>query len=318
MKNRSITYLILLGICSMMAMMQSCQETDDIQSELDSLKDRVKVLEEATSKMNTSVASLQKLMSGSVIVGVTPTTNGYDIELSDGSTIKVYNSEKIDAIIPTLSIDRDGFWQYSTDQGITSHPLLNEQNEPILAVPSNEEGTPIASPKLRVDSKGYWEVSYNEGTSYTPLLDANGDPMKATGGSGNNSVFQSVTYDAAKKALKVVLVSGGEVLYFPVIDTFYLKVLGTQEEQILSLGESRLYEVEQSEVDEAVIQAPEGWNVTLTEQQLTITAPQTSNTIKHETIKIVITSDRNYIRIIPIKVQLLATQSRAGYTEYNV
>lgn len=317
MKNRSITYLILLGICSMMAMMQSCQETDDIQSELDSLKDRVKVLEEATSKMNTSVESLQKLMSGSVIVGVTPTTNGYDIELSDGSTIKVYNSEKIDAIIPTLSIDKDGFWQYTTDQGITFHPLLDEQNKPILAIPSNEEDTPIASPKLRVDSKGYWEVSYNGGTTYIPLLDSNGDQMKATGGSGGNSVFQSVTYDAAKKALKVTLVSGGEALYFPVIDTFYLKVLGTQEEQIFPLGETRLYEVEQSEVAEAVIQAPEGWNVTLTEKQLTITAPQTNNTIKHETIKIVITSDRNYIRIIPIKVQLLTVQFGAGCTAWT-
>lgn len=48
MKNRSITYLLLFGICSMLAIMQSCQKTDDLEADINSLKDRVAALEKAT------------------------------------------------------------------------------------------------------------------------------------------------------------------------------------------------------------------------------------------------------------------------------
>ena len=58
MKNRSITYLLLFGICSMLFVLQSCQETDDLRSEIDSLKNRVQVLEETANQLNTSIESL--------------------------------------------------------------------------------------------------------------------------------------------------------------------------------------------------------------------------------------------------------------------
>ena len=58
MKNRSITYLLLFGICSMLAIMQSCQKTDDLEADINSLKDRVAALEKATEGLNTSFASL--------------------------------------------------------------------------------------------------------------------------------------------------------------------------------------------------------------------------------------------------------------------
>ena len=53
MKNRSITYLLLFGICSMLAIMQSCQKTDDLEADINSLKDRVAALEKATEGLNT-------------------------------------------------------------------------------------------------------------------------------------------------------------------------------------------------------------------------------------------------------------------------
>lgn len=62
MKNRSITYLLLFGICSMLFVLQSCQETDDLRSEIDSLKNRVQVLEETANQLNTSIESLQYLL----------------------------------------------------------------------------------------------------------------------------------------------------------------------------------------------------------------------------------------------------------------
>ena len=68
MENRSITYLLLFGICSMLFVLQSCQETDDLRSEIDSLKNRVQVLEETANQLNTSIESLQYLLNDPVIV----------------------------------------------------------------------------------------------------------------------------------------------------------------------------------------------------------------------------------------------------------
>ena len=117
MKNRSITYLLLFGICSMLAIMQSCQKTDDLEADINSLKDRVAALEKATEGLNTSFASLQALMQkNKVIIGITPTKDGlgYLLELSDGTSIKVMESEAVQASVPEFSVDEEGYWIYKT------------------------------------------------------------------------------------------------------------------------------------------------------------------------------------------------------------
>ena len=115
MKNRSIIYLLLFGICSMLAIMQSCQKTDDLEADINSLKDRVAALEKATEGLNTSFASLQALMQkNKVIIGITPTKDGlgYLLELSDGTSIKVMESEAVQASVPEFSVDEEGYWIY--------------------------------------------------------------------------------------------------------------------------------------------------------------------------------------------------------------
>ena len=126
MKNRSITYLLLFGICSMLAIMQSCQKTDDLEADINSLKDRVAALEKATEGLNTSFASLQALMQkNKIIIGITPTKDGlgYLLELSDGTSIKVMESEavgkvgsKIQCSIPIflIAILQSGKQQFGT------------------------------------------------------------------------------------------------------------------------------------------------------------------------------------------------------------
>ncbi len=117
MENRSITYLLLFGICSMLAIMQSCQKTDDLEADINSLKDRVAALEKATEGLNTSFASLQALMQkNKVIIGITPTKDGlgYLLELSDGTSIKVMESEAVQASVPEFSVDEEGYWIYKT------------------------------------------------------------------------------------------------------------------------------------------------------------------------------------------------------------
>lgn len=131
MKNRSITYLLLFGICSMLAIMQSCQKTDDLEADINSLKDRVAALEKATEGLNTSFASLQALMQkNKVIIGITPTKDGlgYLLELSDGTSIKVMESEAVQASVPEFSVDEEGYWIYKTSNN-TNFKYLPEPME---------------------------------------------------------------------------------------------------------------------------------------------------------------------------------------------
>ena len=307
MKNRSITYLLFGYICYMLFSLHSCNEIDDLQTDADQLKDRVAKLEEAITKVNASANSLQYLLSDKQIVGITPIDKGYKVEMSDGQTITVLSGEDVEHLLPLLSISEDGYWMYSMN-GETSQYLLDPDGNPIKAFPTNSEGNPISSPLIRISTDGYWQVSYDGGQSYDYILD-NGEKMPALPGTGSNSIFNTVKYDSETKELKVTLKTAPDTeLSFPVIDTFYLNVKGTENEQVFPLSETRHYEVEQSDIEEATIQAPQGWKVTLSETELSITAPDKTDVERQETIRIIITSPKKYIRILPIRVKLLTSK----------
>ena len=327
MKNRSITYLLLFGICSMLFVLQSCQETDDLRSEIDSLKNRVQILEETANQLNTSIESLQYLLNDPVIVGITPIKNGYTVELSDGKSITVMSGEAVNALVPSLSVDNEGYWIYSIDGGITYMPLKDANGNKIYAIPTSKPSdpdkpaTPIQSPKLKIDANGYWLLSYDNGKTYQTLTNNDGSKIEAIESAGKNSIFDKVEYNTTSKKLTVTYAD--KTIELQVIDTFYLKVKGMEDMQIFPLNETRLYEVEQQDVTGVVIKAPKEWNIVLKDNELSITSPKANDIEnKEEIINIIITSSKNYIRIVPLKVQLLTTGYDANacdaWNKYNL
>jgi len=327
MKNRSITYLLLFGICSMLFVLQSCQETDDLRSEIDSLKNRVQILEETANQLNTSIESLQYLLNDPVIVGITPIKNGYTVELSDGKSITVMSGEAVNALVPSLSVDNEGYWIYSIDGGITYMPLKDANGNKIYAIPTSKPSdpdkpaTPIQSPKLKIDANGYWLLSYDNGKTYQNLTNNDGSKIEAIESAGKNSIFDKVEYNTTSKKLTVTYAD--KTIELQVIDTFYLKVKGMEDMQIFPLNETRLYEVEQQDVTGVVIKAPKEWNIVLKDNELSIASPKANDIEnKEEIINIIITSSKNYIRIVPLKVQLLTTGYDANacdaWNKYNL
>ena len=327
MKNRSITYLLLFGICSMLFVLQSCQETDDLRSEIDSLKNRVQILEETANQLNTSIESLQYLLNDPVIVGITPIKNGYTVELSDGKSITVMSGEAVNALVPSLSVDNEGYWIYSIDGGITYMPLKDANGNKIYAIPTSKPSdpdkpaTPIQSPKLKIDANGYWLLSYDNGKTYQNLTNNDGSKIEAIESAGKNSIFDKVEYNTTSKKLTVTYAD--KTIELQVIDTFYLKVKGMEDMQIFPLNETRLYEIEQQDVTGVVIKAPKEWNIVLKDNELSITSPKANDIEnKEEIINIIITSSKNYIRIVPLKVQLLTTGYDANacdaWNKYNL
>ena len=259
--------------------LQSCENTDGIRDEIGSLRDRVIALEAKIGSVNTSIVALHKLMDEStIIVGIKPNAKGYEIELSDGTRLPVILGEKIEALVPVMGIDAEGYWTVSLDGGATSE-RLKVGGEYVSAWPvsggDHKPGAEGVTPQLKVSADGEWLVSLDGGVTYAPLLQ-NGQPVNALGDKvvvSYSSAFKSVTYDATTGLLAVELLDG-EKLTLPVFDDFGLTVTASDNETF-RLGETRAFEVVQNNVAEAVIDAPAGWTAVLGETTLTVKAPAT-------------------------------------------
>ena len=290
--------------------LQSCQKTDGIQDEIDSLRDRVAALEAKVGDVNASIVSLHKLMDESlVIVGVEPAESGvgYEVKFSDGTSCPVINAEEIKgSVTPVMGIDKEGYWTISLDGGATS-VRIESNGEPVSAWPvAGGEHQPDAegvTPQLRVSADGMWEVSLDGGSSWNPLLQ-DGEAVNAVGDNvGYSTSFKSVTYKEENGQLVVELVSGG-TLTLPVVDTFNLTITAGENETFF-LGETREFEVVQTNVVEVMIQAPKGWSAELEETTLKVTSPAQMPTQSEFTLSLVATSEEGYLKIIPMKLTLL-------------
>ena len=288
--------------------LQSCQKTDGIQDEIDSLRDRGAALEAKIGNVNTSIMALHKLMDESlVIVGVEPAENGdgYEVKFSDGKSYPVINAEEIKgSVTPVMGIDKEGYWTISLDGGATS-VRIESNGEPVSAWPVpggvHQENAEGVTPKLRVSADGMWEV--NLGNGWEPLLQ-DGQPVNAVGENvGYSTSFKSVTYNEENGELVVELVSG-ETLTLPVVDTFGLTITAGENETFF-LGETREFEVVQTNVAEVTIQAPKGWSAELEETTLKITSPAQMPAQSEFTLSLVATSEEGYLKIIPMKLTLL-------------
>lgn len=291
--------------------LQSCQTDDGIQDEIDSLRDRVAALESKVGDVNSGIAAFHQLLtSEKVIVGVQETDKGYVIEMSDGSQYPVIEGEKLDVLVPVLGIDDEGYWTVSLDNGATVTRIKDGEGKDVSAWPvvdgehqSDAEGV---TPQLRVSADGAWEVSYDGGTSWSALLQ-DGKPVNAVGENvvlGYSSVFKTVTYDEENHLFTVELVTG-ETCSFPVSDNFDLTI-EAEENETFFLGETRQFEVVQTNVAEVLLRAPEGWSAELAETTLTVTAPKSYTAPGEDglTLSVVATSKEGYLKIVPLKLTL--------------
>lgn len=178
---------------------------------------------------------------------------------------------------------------------------------------SLQSGTKIVGVTLVTDNetgKKHYEVELSDGT--TALLQA----CKESGNELQNSVFSDVKYDAASGIVTVTLHQDGSSLSFPVIGDFFLKVKDAEGELSFTPNQTRIFEVEQSQVNEAMIQAPSSWLVKLTDTRLSVTAPFEQAAGLAEEIKIVITSPQGYIRIVPLSAKVVLDGMSQTYQEF--
>ena len=142
-----------IGVALMVLSLGACK-TDDLERDIDALKDRVTAMEAKVDRLNESMNMIRVALDGNkTIQSYTENEDGsYTLTLSDGNTITLTQGE-IGAtdVYQEVSISTDGNWVIG---GV-------ETEHRAVAV----DGVPGVTPQFRLtmesEGKYYWEVSYD-------------------------------------------------------------------------------------------------------------------------------------------------------------
>lgn len=303
---------VILSICTILFVaLYSCDERDDLRSDIDNLKERVANLEASIEQMNTDINNYQQMVAGVILVmGYNQDELGnYTVELSNGETVNIYSGKADMNDMPLFSINASGNWAY-TINGVTTELLFN--NQPVNAIP--ETGAAGITPKMKVDANGFWLISLDNGSTWSKLGNNQiADGTQAT--SSASSVFSNVVVNEATGEITFTIRADNSEVTIPIYgQDFYLNI---QCEGTATFGLKQIQEfvVKQANVETAVIEN-QTWGIKLEETKLTVTAPSTNprGETYEDVIHIKIFSKEGYCRIVKLPVKLLNSQIDANAT----
>lgn len=260
-------YLILLFVAAA-AVFQSCDNNDDLWDAIDDLKGRVQALETQVDALNNNVEAMKALYNGGATISEVSETDGtYTLKLTNGTTLTLTQGSEAEAVIPVVSIDARGNWQYSVDGG-----------KSFIALNVNAVAEDGVTPQFRVDeATGLWQINTTgEESGWTNVKNTAGEDVSAVGGTVTDKFFDSVRTEGNVLYIKLL---GGEELQIPIVEDFFCRIVTTSEGvQTFGAGETKRYVVEIRGVETTMVTCPEGWTAHLTEPaseqaELVVTAP---------------------------------------------
>lgn len=268
----------------------SCRDKEALEARLDTISSRIDALEDAVAKANSNAIAAGILLQdkGVVILGYEKLPYGYRLSLSDGTVVEITFGADAPPLVPVIGIDADGDWIISTDGGQSFEKIQGASS-----ISANGGSTP----QVRINANQFWEISF-DGVQWNVLKDASGHPISAVDSSsiyGESSFFKEVTYSIETSEMKFTLVDGRTVRV-PVVNNFFLHLRGYKDGQSIRAGETLTFPVEMADVAEAIVQAPEGWIMTVTDTECTITAPETGTEGEQVQLGILIVSSKGYLR----------------------
>lgn len=256
--KKLVNYLVIffVGIA-----VWSCSYDDkDLWNAVEGLDNRVESLEQTIQDANTDIETLQQLVralqQNVSITSVEQTANGYTIKFSDGTTADITNGSSAPAI--SVKKDTDGFYYWTLDG-----EFMMVDGQKIKA-----EGSSGSAPQLRIDAETkYWEISTDGGNTWTSM------GVKAEGSDGD-SMFTSVD-TTSKAGFAVFTLKDGGTIEIPMQDGLNISLSASIG--IFVYGEEQTFEVTSAGVENIVISKPDGWKVSLTDETLTVKAPEQTN-----------------------------------------
>ena len=275
---------LALGVVATLTAMVGCSYDDEaIWKEIESVKDRVDMLEESVIKTNEDIVTLQTIVNALqknvFVVSVTPTAEGYTIVFSDGTTAEI-KSGKDGANAPIISVkqDADGNYYWTMDG-----EWLLVDGERVRANGINGEdganGKDAVAPQVRInDATKEWEISTDGGNTWTSTGVVAEGKDGTNGGNGSNgaagdSLFKSV--DTSHPDYVVITLADGTELCLARYDESAPKfiIVDAPEVAEVAFGTTAEFVVEADNIADYVANTPQGWRAVYADNILAVTAP---------------------------------------------
>lgn len=230
------------------------------------------------SKLNANVTAMQAVVQGQVINSVRESGSTYDILLANGTELKIDN--QIYSNAPAVDF-HDGKW-FIDKTAVTDGGDLD-----IL-------------PVFSVNEAGKWTVSANGNEMILDKAVSTEGEDYFTGIEHSEKEFRLTTRSAARFAA-------------PVAAGFLFKIDAAGVQNFV-LGQTRSYNVTRNGISAATVVAPEGWEVSLSENQIKITAPHSPVTKavvadSKTDISVIAVSTAGYVTIAKVLTELDETAS---------
>lgn len=253
--------LILIGL---FAVGFTACKTDDLEKDIDALKERVESYEMQVQKLNDEMNIIRVLLDGNkTITDYSIEGDKYTLTLSNGETI-VLTQGNDGGNYPTIEIGANGNW------------FIDGNDTGERAEAENGENTQV-TPKFEIKNDT-WRVSYDGGEKYVDL----GKP--ATGTPEGTSPIND--FEVSDDGSEFTFTINGKSYVIPVVKGLICEILNEQESYVVERGKSIDIKVKVAKGDLVRAVVPAEWKATVSnytdltnEQELTITvtAPNISS-----------------------------------------
>lgn len=250
-----------IGVALMVLALGACK-TDDLERDIDALKDRVTAMEAKVDRLNESMNMIRVALDGNkTIQSYTENEDGsYTLTLSDGNTITLTQG-KIGTIdeYQEVSISSNGNW------------VIGGVETERRAVAAN--GEPGVTPQFRLamesEGKYYWEVSYDGKLTWEEVKNQQGTRVYASA-SGSSSVagpIASAAPNATGDKFEITLTGSDTKYEIPIVSGLACAITEPNPEDMengywivpTNTGATTSIDLKGEAV---LISAPEGWTVT--------------------------------------------------------
>ena len=324
-----------LGVVATLTAMVGCSYDDEaIWKEIESVKDRVDMLEESVIKTNEDIVTLQTIVNALqknvFVVSVTPTAEGYTIVFSDGTTAEIKSGKDgaNGANAPVISVkqDADGNYYWTMDgewllvdgervraNGIDGEDGANGEN--------GIDGEDAIAPQVRInDATKEWEISTDGGNTWTSTgVVAEGkdgtNGSNGSNGAAGDSLFKSV--DTSHPDYVVITLADGTEFRLTRYDESAPKfvIVDAPEVAEVAFGTTAEFVVEADNIADYVVNTPEGWKAVYAENILAVTAP-TQDMCHYDVegvIAITVVSDEGKSLIVKLSVVAVEPKEELPY-----
>ena len=235
---------ILVSIIAVCALATSCAKYDEA---IGDLQKRVEALEQLTDEVQT----LKDLVAGQLFVSSCVEEDGvYTITLSDGTVVSTTAGMTDKPAITVITEDNKTYWAY----------YQNGQVQPLLHNGKKVEVAAV-TPALKFSDDGVLEISVDGGKTWV-----------YSEGKINAGLFSEVKVEGDQ--LVLVMVDGITEFIIPMAVETQTLFMSFSGKQYFTANERKTIAVEMIGIrNYTITEKPEGWKASLTDGQLTVTAP---------------------------------------------